>query len=145
MPVIQEAIHKVEVAGGMRYLRVGLVTLAVAAAIVFYNYRCFRNFGTQEAMDSAQLGRNIATGKGFTTSFIRPFSMFLLRRHAEQNPAQGEGLGDLTRVKERHPDISNAPVYPFALAGLMKILPFRYPIPDKAQSFWSDNGRFARY
>src|SRR5690242_1342398 len=145
MPIVQEAIHKIEVAGGMRYLRVGLVTLAIVAATVFYNYRCFRNFGTQEAMDSAQLARNIANGKGYTTSFIRPFSMFLLRRHAEQNPGAAEGLGALTRVKERHPDISNPPVYPLLLAGVMKMLPFKYPIPEKAQAFWSDNGRFARY
>src|SRR5215831_110400 len=145
MPIIQDAIHKIEVGGGMRHLRVPLVVVAILAATVFYNYRCFRNFGTQEAMDSAQLARNVATGKGYSTSFIRPFSMFLLRRHAEQNPGQAEGLGDLTRVKERHPDISNPPVYPLLLAGVMKVLPFKYLIPERAQTFWSDNGRFARY
>src|SRR5438874_12672612 len=127
MPLIQEAIHRVEVAGGMRYVRVGLAALAVVGAIIFYNVRCFRNMSTQEAMDSAQLARNIAQGKGYTTSFIRPFSMFLLRRHNEQlMSSQPVRFADLTRIKERHPDIANAPVYPFLLAGVLKILPFRF-------------------
>src|ERR1051326_2818641 len=86
MPIIQEAIHKLEVAGGMKYLRWGLAGLAVVAAIVFYNLRSYRNMATQEAMDMAQVARNISQGKGYTTYFIRPFSMFLLRRHNEQGP-----------------------------------------------------------
>ena len=35
---------------------------------------------TQEAMDAAQLARNIAQGKGYTTLFIRPFSMYLVKK-----------------------------------------------------------------
>jgi 4-amino-4-deoxy-L-arabinose transferase-like glycosyltransferase len=93
--------------------------------------------GSQEAMDSAQLGRNIATGKGYTTGFIRPFSMFLLQRQNAKRMPQGTRLGELTKVADRHPDISNAPVYPYVLAGLMKVLPFRYPIPEKDLAQWS--------
>src|SRR4029078_3352262 len=128
MPIIQDTIHKLEVAGGgMRYLRVGLATLVVIGATVFYNFRCFRNMGTQEAMDSAQLARNIATGKGYTTHFIRPFSMFLVRRQNEKRLPVGTRQSELTKITDRHPDIANAPVYPIVLAGLMKVLPFHYP------------------
>jgi hypothetical protein len=137
MAIIQEAIHKIEVAGGMRYLRVGLVVLAVLGVTAFYNSNCFKNMGSQEAMDSAQLARNIAQGKGYTTDFIRPFSMFLFRRHNEQNPSpQATRLSDLTSIKDRHPDISNPPAYPLVLAGLMKVLPFRCELPS---------GTFRRY
>src|SRR5438067_1797706 len=131
MPIIQDIIHKLEVAGGMRYLRIGLVVLALIGVTVLYNYRCFRNMGTQEAMDSAQLARNIATGKGYTTYFIRPFSMFLLARENGRRMPPGTRVGELTKVSERHPDIANAPLYPIVLAGLMKALPFHYPIPEK--------------
>src|SRR5262245_54168890 len=144
MPIIQDTIHKLEVAGGTRYLRIGLVAIVVIGATVFYNYRCFRNMGTQEAMDSAQLARNIATGKGYTTQFIRPFSMFLLRQQNEKRMPPGTRLGELTKINDRHPDIANAPVYPVVLAGLMKILPFRFAIPEKPEAFWTMNGRFAR-
>ena len=90
--MIQGVIHKLEVAGGMRYLRVGLIALAVIGATAFYNFRGFRNMASQEAMDCAQLARNIATGKGYTTYFIRPFSMFLQGRQNEKRMPVGKGI-----------------------------------------------------
>ena len=53
MPVLQESIHKLEVAGGMRYLKIGLAILGVLAVIAWYNIQSFKNMGTQEALDSA--------------------------------------------------------------------------------------------
>ena len=131
MPIIQDTIHKLEVAGGLRYVRIGLALLAVIGGSVWYNFRCFKNMASQEAMDTAQLARNIAQGKGYTTSFIRPFSMFLVRRHNEQIGKPGR-LGELAEIKSHHPDIANPPVYPLLLAAAMKVLPFKYAIPDNA-------------
>ena len=45
-----------------------------------YNWRAFKNMGSQEAMDGAQVARNLSQGKGFTTLFIRPFSLYLVKR-----------------------------------------------------------------
>ncbi len=137
MPIIQESIHRLEVAGGLRYVRIGLALLAVIGGTVWYNLRCFKNMGSQEAMDSAQLARNLAQGKGYTTGFIRPFSMFLLRRHNEQTASAPVRMAQLTGLKDHHPDIANPPVYPFLLAAAMKVLPFKYAIPE--------NQPFARY
>ncbi len=100
MPIIQESIHRLEVAGGLRYVRIGLALLAVIGGTVWYNLRCFKNMGSQEAMDSAQLARNLAQGKGYTTGFIRPFSMFLLRRHNEQTASAPVRMAQLTGLKE---------------------------------------------
>jgi len=58
----------------------------------------FTGIRIPDAMDAAQVGRNISDGHGFTTSIVRPFS-----------------LAKAPRV-ERHPDLYNAPVYPFLLA-----------------------------
>jgi len=146
MPILQEFIHKLEVAGGMRYLRIGLAVLAIIAVIALYNIQSFKNMGTQEAMDSAQLARNIAQGKGYTTQFVRPFSMYLFKRHNEMAPnAVDKRLAELTEIKNSHPDISNPPVYPIILAGLMKVLPFHYEISAKPKIFWSYKGEFWRY
>src|SRR5215475_1838040 len=89
MPIIQEAIHKLEVAGGLRYLKVGLLVLTFLSVTVIYNFRSFKNLATQEAMDSAQLARNIAEGKGYTTYFIRPFSMYLVKKRNREKLASG--------------------------------------------------------
>ena len=51
--------------------------------LVGYNWRSFRNLGTQEAMDAAQVARNLAEGRGFTTQFIRPFSIYLVKKRNE--------------------------------------------------------------
>ena len=50
---------------------------------VIYNLHAYRNFATQEAMDSAQLARNMAEGNGYTTLFIRPFSLYLVQSHSQ--------------------------------------------------------------
>lgn len=147
MDAVQEMIHRLEVGGGVRYLRVGLAVLAVLLLTALYDLFCYRNFSTQEAMDSAQLARNLAQGKGYTTQFLRPLSLYLFsRRFEEIHGVQALGSNpDASQIRTNHPDIANAPAYPLVLAGLMKVLPFRYDIPAKPKPFWSTNGRFARY
>jgi hypothetical protein len=146
MPILQEAIHKLEVAGGLRYVKVGLALLAVAIVTCWYDLRSFKNMATQEAMDSAQLARNISQGKGYTTFFIRPFSMYLLRKHNEARIASLDEThrADLSQIKGPHPDIANPPVYPVLLAGLLKLGHFDYTI-STTKAFWSVGGHFWRY
>jgi 4-amino-4-deoxy-L-arabinose transferase-like glycosyltransferase len=144
MPFIQESIHKLEVAGGLRPLKVALSILAVLALAALYNFRAYHNMSNQEAMDAAQLARNIARGKGYTTDFIRPFSMFLLKKNNEHELASGARLSELAMIKGGHPDIANPPAYPVLLAGLMKILPFDFSMP-LIRGFWSTSGFFLRF
>ena len=147
MPFLQEIIHKIEVGAGPRFFRIGLLVLAVALLTVGYNWRGFKNMACQEAMDAAQVGRNISQGKGYTTLFIRPLSMYLLRKHALDTGGAiaGPKAADPSQIKGMHPDLANPPVYPFLLAGVMKVLPFRYLLPSKPKPFWSYNGKFWRY
>src|SRR5437016_12992330 len=84
MPALQDVIHKIEVGEWTRYVKVGVALLGFLAFAVVYDIRQFRNFSTQEAMDNAQLARNIAQGHGFTTDFIRPLSFYLLQRHQQE-------------------------------------------------------------
>src|SRR5881396_430755 len=118
---LQEWIHRLELGAGVRYLRWLLALVAFAALAVAYDSLCFRNFANAEAMDAAQLGRNIAEGRGYTTLFVRPFSMALVERHQKKLSRQSD---DLALLKSGHPDLANPPVYAFLLAGLMKALPF---------------------
>jgi hypothetical protein len=144
MEGMQELIHKLEVEGGMRYLRWGLLTVLAVLLAVGYNLRDFKNMSTQEAMDSAQVARNLAQGKGFTTLFIRPFSLYLVKEH-NTAPAGAEAVSDPTRLKGLHPDLANAPLYPTLEAGLMKALPFHYNANRVGNGFWSNGGRCWRY
>src|SRR5207249_2828255 len=80
--------------------------------------------------------RNLAEGKGYTTGYIRPLSMWLLRQKQTDGGTKAPGQ-DAYRLREEHPhpDLANPPVYPLLLAGWMKILPFRYKIAE-GTTFW---------
>lgn len=137
MPSIQDLVHKFEEKGGrgMRFFFVVLLTLGL---LVVYNWRAYRNFGTQEAMDAAQVGRNLAEGRGFTTQFVRPFSMYLVKSHNQGRLTATEtnSRPDFTQLKGMHPDLANAPLYPLVLAGAMKVLPFNHEV-NVTKPFWS--------
>jgi 4-amino-4-deoxy-L-arabinose transferase-like glycosyltransferase len=120
---MQELIHRSQSGGGWRFFRVLFVLILVSAAASLYDTLLFRNFSNREAMDMAQLGRNLAEGRGYTTLMVRPLSMALLQRHRpDRSPL----------LKTAHPDLANPPVYPYLLAGLFKIIPAKYFVtPEK--------------
>ena len=111
---LQEWIHRMELGSGARYVRGFAVVAAFAMLALVYDSYCFRNFNNPEAMDAAQLGRNIAKGRSYTTQFVRPLSIALTREaRADKSPL----------LKQAHRDISNPPVYPLLLAGLLAATP----------------------
>jgi len=144
---LQDIIHKLEVGSGRRILKIAVGLVALVALALFYNMAAFENFSTAEAMDGAQLARNVSEGKGFTTDVVRPFSLYLLRRHGakgvegrESRVESGAGevrsnQGGVAGVVEGCPDLSNGPVYPLMLAGVLKVMPFAYPNVSNARDF----------
>ncbi len=118
-PRLQEWIHQMEEGAGARHIMRAAALLVLLALGVVYNQRQYQNFSTPEAMDMAQLARNVAEGKGYTTQFIRPVSLYLIQKH------QG---GASLPLASPHPDLANPPVYPYVLAGLMTVAPFDFQI-----------------
>lgn len=124
MTRIQEVIYKFEVGEGVWALRLVVGLLLLATLTVWYDLNEFQNFRTSEAMEATQLARNLARGEGFTTRCLRPLTISLVQDQ--------QGIaGSLSR--QPHPDLVNPPAYPVLLAGLMKLLPFRYEISPR---FW---------
>lgn len=121
-------------------MRVLVLVMLGFSICLWYDMKDFRNLSTAEAMDSAQVARNLADGKGFTTEVVRPLSIYLV---SKWNLARGV-TADPARLKTAHPDLANPPLYPVFLAGLMKILPFEYAVKVSG-GFWSADGSFARY
>lgn len=131
MPLLpQDIVHKAETLMSGAWARIALAIIAALALLGAYDWRQARNFATPEAMDSAQLARNLSEGKGFTTDFVRPFSLFLIKRANQKrlDSLSPEVKADLCQVKTSHPDIANAPFYPAVLAAYMKMAPFRFEI-----------------
>lgn len=136
-----------EIGAGTRYLRFALLGLAILGLLVRYDLHSYRNMTSPEGMDSAQLARNLSEGKGFTTEFVRPFSLYLVQRHNQASVVTGQTATnmDFAEIKYRaHPDLANPPVYPVLLAILLKLTPVSYAV-DLHGSFWSESERFARF
>ena len=112
---IQTAVWQIELGRGKKVLQwLVLVLVAVALGLV-YTASQFRGLEKREAIDMAQLARNIARGQGFTTYLIRPLSLWQLRQFTN----------DHEQRLMQHPDLCNPPLYPLALAGLFKLMPAR--------------------
>jgi hypothetical protein len=116
---LQEWIHQLEEGQGAVWIKRFFFLLAFAALAAIYDVRQYKNFANPEAMDSGQIARQIAAGRGFSTKFIRPLSINLIQKH------QGETAKPLNGP---HPDLANAPVFPLLEAVLIKTLPFDFAI-----------------
>ena len=122
MPTLQEMIHSFEEGAGARAVKwIGFVVAFIGLAVA-YDLRAYKNLSNPDAMDAAQVARNIAESKGFTTQFIRPASLYLV--------GQKTGSASLTNA---HPDLANAPAYPVLLASAMRALPFDFKFPADEQ------------
>jgi hypothetical protein len=121
MPGLQEFIHKFEEGSGAVWIKRLFLFLALAGVAAFYDIREYKGWANREAMDMGQLARNISRGDGYTTQFIRPLSVKLMQMQ------KGERFNPL---KEAHPDLANAPVYPVILAGVLKVAPITYEVPE---------------
>lgn len=116
---LQNWIHSLEEGGGAKILKGVLGIMAFAFLMMLYNVREFQNLGTQEAMDQAQLARNIARGKGFVTDVVRPLDLYVLKEHQKS---------DKLAITLPQPDLANAPAYPWLLAQWMKVGRWTYEI-----------------
>ena len=115
----QEYINSIEEGKGAKIIRSAVLLLMLVAASLVYNTNFTRNLTAPEAMDSAQIARNIANGEGFKTQFIRPVAIDMTRQ-----------AGNVTEkeLKASFPDITHPPLYPLLLAGWMKLMPFEFEI-----------------
>lgn len=116
---VQEWIYHWEEGAGVRALKVAAALLAFIALAALYDLFSYESYASEEAMESAQLARNLSQGNGYTTDSIRPLALYLLESAAE--PGQSSKV-----LARRVPDLSNAPVYPLLLSALMKALPFQF-------------------
>jgi hypothetical protein len=123
---LQDVLHSLESGAGRWLMRILLTALFGTAVTALYLFTEARNFSNPEAMEMATVGRNLATGRGYTTHFIRPLSLRYLQERAVELGKPRTGL-----LQTGHPDLQNPPVYPVLLAAVFKVLPdrLRYGLP----------------
>ena len=78
---VQKAIHALESGGAAVWVRRALVFMLILGLSLFYLLHEFRGLATSQAMDQAQIGRELLHGHGWKTNFARPLAAGQLQRH----------------------------------------------------------------
>ena len=87
-----------------------ILAFVIVSLSIFQLCLTYRGMDQPEAMDMAQIGRQIARGEGFTSKFIRPIDVW------DQNKfSKGKALDF-----DHFADTNHAPLYPYVLAGAIK-------------------------
>ena len=87
--------------------RVIVAVLMVLIAVMWFAFK-FNGFSVPEAMDQAQIGRQLATGQGYTTLYARPLAMHL-------------GLARTGSISLPLPEVSQAPLGPLINAAVFRL------------------------
>src|SRR5580658_6844668 len=115
---IQKLITEMESTAGRRLLWAFACCLALAGLVIWYDIWSYRGFSAPEAMDTAQVARNLADGHGYATQCIVPLRFYLMK-------SKGQAVMETQTALGQHggyyADLGNPPVYPTVLAGLMKL------------------------
>ena len=123
---IQGILHAVE--EGKAQILTRLIPSAIALLLIFiaYDMRIFEGFTDAQSMDNAQLARQIATGAGYTTKFIRPYAIEQFSQFQRSKSSTATELYPSDRYPRGTPrilpDSYNAPGYPYLLAGWFKLV-----------------------
>jgi hypothetical protein len=80
-----------------------LVGMGVVFMYLVYNATQFDDITDINAMDMAQVARNLAHGEGFTTKIIRPLSL------------------TISKSLDRHPELIISPLHPIVASGLFRL------------------------
>ncbi len=108
---VQRAVHALEAGGLAIWIRRALVVIVILGLALLYFMHDFRGLATAQAMDQAQIGRELARGHGWATKFYRPRALGQLQGHGRN------------AVKNIHYDTYNAPLP--SLVNAIALFPFK--------------------
>lgn len=125
---LHDIVYSIDTGTGLKIIRVALYILFLLVIVMLYTATQFRGLKTEEAMDYAQLGRNLSLNGGLVTKCVRPVTMWKM---SERNPNENPQIIG-------HPDIFHPPAYPAVLAvgfkffEMIGVEPFSIPEGSRA-------------
>ena len=108
----QEVLHWLEVGGGARVVRVCATLLAAVVLSAVVAWKQFHGPVTESTLIQADMGRQLASGQGFTTHVNYP-----------QTAAFLAGRGVRFDPQAPYPELHHAPLYPMVIAAGLRMLP----------------------
>ncbi len=108
----QELIHWLEMGGGARWVLKGSLLVCGLAVALVVSWRQFHGAASEATLLQADMGLQIASGKGFTTHVNYPQAVAYLReRGVRFDPATP------------YPEVYQAPFYPIVIAAALSLIP----------------------
>ncbi len=107
---VQDLVYNIDTGFGLRLIQIGLCVLVLLTVMLLFTATQFRGLKDADAMDAAQLGRNLMLHKRYVTQHVRPASMGYLAQHRGGPQVDG------------HPELFRPPVYPAILAAGFRAL-----------------------
>ncbi|GAB4176346.1 MAG: hypothetical protein Fur0032_16320 [Terrimicrobiaceae bacterium] len=104
---VQQAVLSLEQGRLGFIIRIGALATLVIALVLLYLFVQFRGLADPSAMDQAQIARNLASGKGFTTDIVTPRALAVMKE-AGKIPKDGSPV-DISAL----PDIYQSPLVPW--------------------------------
>jgi hypothetical protein len=108
----QELVHWLERGGGSRWILLGALFSCCLAVSVVVSWRQFHGAASEATLVQADLGRQLASGEGFTTRVNYPQAAAYLR-------ARGVRFDPVVP----YPEVYQAPLYPMVIAAALRLLP----------------------
>lgn len=115
---VQSFLHAFEQGAAAVWLRRALVGTIIAAIAAIWLFVKFNGFNSPDAMDQAQIGRQLASGQGYTTLYARPLALHVM-------------LARTGQIKSPLPDVSQAPLGPLINAAMLKISGATVAMPER--------------
>lgn len=110
--IVQNWIYRITNGTLARVIRLLAALMGFVVIAFLYDMHTYTDLQNQEGMETAQLARNLAFGKGYTTQTIRPVDIHLLDKHIVGSSAK--------LISHSVPDISTPPAYPILMSGVFK-------------------------
>jgi len=111
---VQSAVHSLDQGKFAFFIKAGMFGVLIIALSLLYLFVQFRGLDNPSAMDQAQIARNLAAGKGFTTDYIRPVALRIIQRQAGQESTNV----DLSQF----PDFYQSPLNPWINSFALRLV-----------------------
>lgn len=122
---VQDLIYNVDSGMSSQVIKVALYISMIMIVMIIYWVSEFWGLKEPEAMDQAQIARQIMTDGSFNTKHIRPAVIWKLEQH---------GVDPRTAML-KHPDIIHPPLYPWTLSVLFRFVEGAFEPGQKVRTF----------
>lgn len=110
---VQSAVHSLDQGRFALLIKAGMFAVLIVALSLLYVFVQFKGLENSSAMDQAQIARNLAAGKGFTTGYIRPLALGIVKER------QGE---DVAVDVSQFPDFFQSPLSPWINSFALRLV-----------------------